>query len=246
MAMLDPGDIYVEPFCGALGVASRLAPLRPEQLMWLNDISKPLILMWRGLHQGTISLDDVPADIDRREWARRKYDRDDDDWMTALIGHGMSFNARYYEAWVGYTSTRRVKESIRLKLACINNSVIHWTHSDYLDMVLGPRCVIYCDPPYEGAKKVHNSQSGRAFNWNTYYGWCAGHYLMGRKIIISGREKPTVGEWECVYDWGDTNPWYSRNGVKGSGPAEKLWVPTSQAWMFSDPSRSRIGHLTGV
>lgn len=227
--LLCPGDIYVEPFCGMLGVASRVNWPR----MWMNDISRPLILMLQGIFDGKITEVDWPEMVPREEWKRRKYDRDDNDWLTAAIGYGQSFNGRFYEAWVGYESTRRARQSIETRLANLHGTEIRWTHGSYLDMQFDDNndYVIYCDPPYENAKKVHAS-GGRAFNHDAYYGWIAAQAMLGRRILVSGRDVPYAGTWELVHDWGDTNPWYSRNGVKGSGPSEKLWIPKSQVAML--------------
>lgn len=207
------------------------------QRMWLNDISKPLILMWRELHAGRITLDCAPDHVSREQWRQMKYNRNDSDWLTAFIGHGQSFNARYFEAWVGHTSTLRTKVSIKRKLDLLAGKDIAWTFADYLVMNLDVEqsYVIYCDPPYEGAKRVHNSQGGRDFHFYEYYGWLVGQELVGRRILATGRERPFVGEWICLRDFGDTNPWYSRNGHKGEGPSEKLWIPLSQVGLLDQP-----------
>ena len=87
--IIKPDQIYVEPFCGAIGVAYRVNHTR----MILSDVSESLINMWKFLLENPNF--ELPEVITENEYQEVKSKKDPKDWRTAYIGFGMSFGSKY-------------------------------------------------------------------------------------------------------------------------------------------------------
>ena len=207
--VLNRGVWYCEPFCGAMGVAYRVN----HEDMFLCDISEALITMWQELQDPDLVLPDVISEVTHAELSRI---RDPQDWMTAYVGFGMSFGARYFTKYAqtkrGDTGdnpdhSRRLKNSTNKKRKTnIMRAVIECFSYD--KMPIPPNSVIYCDPPYEGTTKVHDCDS---FNHDHFWDWCREKVKEGHRVLVTEFNHPI--DFVVVHNFGDT---VSRLGVKGN------------------------------
>lgn len=212
--VLFEGQWYIEPFCGAMGVAYRV----DHEDMFLCDVSQALITMWQAFQDPDLELPDV---ITEETHAKLRKIRDPEDWMTAYVGFGMSFGARYFTKYArsvrGETGDNtahsgRLKRSTNLKRKSnIMKAIIECFSYENLPK-LPPNSVIYCDPPYEGTTKVHDSSG---FNHDEFWDWCRGKVKEGHRVLVTEFNFPP--DFVIVHNFGDT---VARLGVKGNNPLD--------------------------
>lgn len=89
--MLEPGQSFVDLFCGSCNVVMHIDGKRTRVA---NDINLPLISMWRAVQDGWIPPENVPEQL--YHIARRIPDTDP---LKAFIGFGCSFGGRYFEGY---------------------------------------------------------------------------------------------------------------------------------------------------
>ena len=78
---LTQGTVYVEPFCGGMWSAARVAKELKPSLMILNDINKPLILLWeKCIREGCNWLPQYPT---LEEYNKYKREQPEDDNHTS-------------------------------------------------------------------------------------------------------------------------------------------------------------------
>lgn len=213
---------YVEPFCGALGVAHRVA--HPK--MVLADISEPLINMWVALKNPDLELPDV---ITEEEYKAVKAVRDPRDWRTAYYGFGMSFGGKYWGGYKRITDQRRnyareLKESVRSRMIPINNAC--FILGDYSDLSFVEDAVVYCDPPYAGRTKPHNCPE---FDHNKFWEWCRMMVAKGNTVLATEFTVPP--DFVILHDFGDTVVRH-HNGLPPDGTREVLVCHGSQVELF--------------
>jgi len=199
--VLTSDKVYVEPFCGALGSASQVAHNR----MILNDVCKPLILMWKGVYEGTITL---PDSITEEQYNHYKQTRDMDDWMTAFCGFGISFGGKWFGGYARHTRgvedpeyyVQGANRDINRKFQLMNGRNIKFSHLSYDQLKFPNNSVVYCDPPYEKRTKAH---SHSFFDTPQYYDWCRS-IVFERHIplLVTAFEIPD--DFRVLHSWGDT------------------------------------------
>lgn len=93
---INEDTVYVEPFCGGMWSAARVAKQLKPGLMILNDVNKPLMLLWeKCLREGCEWL---PTDSDtvEREYQGYKARQDENDPLTAWYGIALSFGGKWF------------------------------------------------------------------------------------------------------------------------------------------------------
>lgn len=220
--VLEPGQLYVEPFCGALGVASRVTPHTP---MILADISLPLINMWRAFQDPALVLPDV---VSEEEYLRVKATKNPEDWRTAYYGFGMSFGSKY---WGGYARNARgtdyaanLKCSTNLKRQAVGDA--RFVHADYTHFSGLEGAVIYCDPPYAGRTKAHDFSK---FDHREFWDWCRGMVNGGNVVLVTEFTVPP--DFVAVHDFGDTVVRH-HSALPPDGTREVLVCHHSQRGLF--------------
>lgn len=201
---IAPDTVYVEPFCGGMWSAARVAKELKPGLMILNDINRPLMLLWiKCLREGC---DWLPVDLGtvEREYQGYKSRQDDNDPLTAWYGIALSFggkwfggvarNSRIHEAG-GYESQRNSTKSKVNSLSQVNADL----HTgSYKDLTIPDNAVVYLDPPYEGRTKAHHFDS---FNYDEFWGYVR---ELSKRCIVFTSCFDCPPDFETVYSWGDT------------------------------------------
>ena len=93
---INEETIYVEPFCGGMWSAVRVARELYPKKMILNDINKPLMLLWeKCLAEGC---DWLPINDEEIESNYQHYriTRDENDPLTAWYGIALSFGGKWF------------------------------------------------------------------------------------------------------------------------------------------------------
>lgn len=92
----NENTVYVEPFCGGMWSACRVIDeLHPKSVI-LNDINKPLMLLWdRCIKEGCNFLPTNDEEIEHN-YPIYKAKQDDNDPLTAWYGAALSFGGKWF------------------------------------------------------------------------------------------------------------------------------------------------------
>ena len=218
---ITPDTIYVEPFCGGMWSAARVArELKPKEII-LNDINKPLMLLWeKCLKEGC---DWLPIDSNEIESNYRRYwnTRDENDPLTAWYGIACSFGGKWFGAIArnkrdtpngDYSPQLRSTQKKSQSIAMCNPTLMN---NDYKNIEIPDGAVVYCDPPYEGREKVHHFDK---FDYDEFWQWVRD---LSKRCIVFTSCFDCPSDFETVYSWGDTVVRYL-NSKGTDGTSEKL------------------------
>lgn len=210
---LKPGDRYVEPFCGAMGSASRVAERSPGLKMELSDVNPALIRTWQAaLFEGWIP----PDVVTEEEYRWYKDVRDPDDPMTAYVGYGMSFGGKWFGGYA--RNGRGTNYAINAKRSLLLKASLLLRACNYED-VTGPG-VYYLDPPYAGRTKAHgvDFDSGRFWDYT--------RERVGEATVFI-TEFTAPDDFVPIYSFGDTVVRHYAGRVS-DGTAERIFMHRSQ------------------
>lgn len=189
---------YVEPFVGGANVIDKVeAPKR-----WGSDINAYLIALLQYIQQGG----ELPEHMSRDEYAavRAKFENYPP-WYVGCVGFLASYNGRFFDG--GYAGIVHTKAgTVRDYYAEARRNVLRQAEAlrgitfhcrDYRTYS-GPQtfadCVIYCDPPYEGAKQYVNSvRFDHQEFWNTAREW-------SRHNIVLISEHAAPPDFVCIWE----------------------------------------------
>lgn len=213
-----PGFTYVEPFCGGMWSAARVCrDLRPGRVI-LNDINKPLMLLWdRVLHEGTEWL---PTDLQEIEenYQHYKHGGGDNDPLTAWYGVACSFGGKWFGGVArsnGMTDFEPQSRSTARKADVLRVHAPELSCGDYREVEIPDGAVVYCDPPYEGRTKAHHFDT---FDYGEFWQWVRD--LSARcTVFTSCFDAPS--DFRDVYRWGDTVV-HHYHGHGSDGTCERL------------------------
>lgn len=211
--------VYVEPFAGGMWSAARVAgELRPG-LMILNDINKPLMLLWeKCLREGCEWLPQYPT---AEEYTKYKQTQPENDPLTAYYGFGFSFGGAWYTSYIkpGTSHNGDQVKSVKRKIDDLSQTPLALYCGSYEDLNIPDGAVVYCDPPYEGRTKAHHFDS---FDFPQFWQWVRD--LSKRcTVFVSCFDCPE--DFETVYSWGDTVHRYTdgkRESEYTDGTCERL------------------------
>lgn len=212
--------IYVEPFCGGMWSAARVARELHPRGMILNDINKPLMLLWeKCLKEGCDWLPSYPT---VEEYAKYKEEQPENDPLTAYYGFGFSFGGAWYTSYIkpGTSHNGNQVRSIKRKIDALSQTPFLALYcGSYKDLGIPDGAVVYCDPPYEGRTKAHHFDS---FDFPQFWQWVRD--LSKRcTVFVSCFDCPE--DFETVYSWGDTVHRYTdgkREAGYTDGTCERL------------------------
>ena len=221
--VLGPDQPYVEPFCGALGVATNLG----REGLLLSDVSRALIRMWQDAWDGKI---EYPAYVSYEEWVAVRAKQDPEDWRTAFYGFGCAFSGRFYGAYarddVPGNTPRQARDSIKKKLAKLKAPVFR--SGSYSEIDIPPKSFIYCDPPYQGRIKVHDFDT---FDYDHFWQWCRNKVAEGHIVVATEFVVPK--DFVVLHDFGDTIAIAAYSKARHStGTTEVLVCHESQAHLW--------------
>lgn len=216
---INENTVYVEPFCGGMWSAARVAKELHPSTMILNDVNKPLMLLWeKCLAEGCDWLPKYPT---FEEYNKYKQEQPEDDPLTAYYGFGFSFGGAYYTSYIkpGTSHNGDQVKSIEKKVKPLSRINIDLHVGSYKDLVIPDNAVVYLDPPYEGRTKAHHFDS---FNYDEFWGYAR---KLSKRCIVFTSCFDCPSDFETVYSWGDTVHRYTdgkRNTEYTDGTNERL------------------------
>lgn len=196
--------VYVEPFCGGMWSAARVARELHLEKMVLNDINKPLMLLWeKCLKNGC---DWLPVDLSIVEENYHKYKaaQDENDPLTAWYGVALSFGGKWFGG-VARRPERKMRKmyeperkSTQKKVDSLRMVETEMHIGSYKGLEIPNGAVVYCDPPYEGRIKAHHFDN---FNYDEFWGWVR---ELSKRCTVFTSCFDCPADFETVYEWGDT------------------------------------------
>lgn len=192
---ITPDTVYVEPFCGGLNSASRVAKeLKPKNMV-LNDANKSLVLMHeKCYHEG---VDWLPLDVSRETFNDYKAKQPEDDPLTAWIGIGYCLLSDWFHSYAPY-SAESAKNGHRRCMKWLGNCTnVQFSCGDYKDMKIPDGAVVYLDPPYDPKGGYHNKE----FNIPAFWEWAR---KLSKRCIVFASCFNCPADFETVYEWGNT------------------------------------------
>jgi len=212
----EEGQWYVEPFVGGGNVIKLVGGNR------VGYDANPYTI------QALKLIRDFPQCLPRNngEFTEADYHRVKNDkacFLHGYVGFSMSFGAKFWGGWsrdkssndyVLQAYTHSQKQSLLLQgcqLAMKDYKTLEFKNS---------RCIIYCDPPYEGTKAYKVGIDHKEF-WQ----WCRDKVSQGHKVFISEYKAPD--DFVCVWEKVQITR-LANNIATNSEHVEKLFVHESQ------------------
>lgn len=212
--------VYFEPFCGGCNVIDHIK----AYARIAADNQKYLIALYKNLHR----LCELPDFVTKEHYdsVRRCYNTGGDeyeDWYIGAIGFLASYNGRFFDG--GYAGIRRTKigterdyyaEAKRnLEAQVPNLAGIEFYCLDYININGINGCVVYCDPPYSGAKKYGSSKN---FDHDKFWAWVR---KISRNNVVLISEHNAPDDFECIWEQEVTRTIDNTKRVRAT---EKLFI----------------------
>ena len=145
------GQTLVSLFCGACNIEAKV---KGFDRIICNDNHPYLIALFKALQNGY----ELPDEITEEQYSYIKDHKDDDPALTGFVGFACSFGGKWF---AGYARDKqktnyalRGKKSLESIITPLMNA--EFICSDYKDVVLPDKCIVYADPPYENTTKYSN------------------------------------------------------------------------------------------
>lgn len=181
------GVAYVEPFCGACGVARHVIGRRI-----LSDSNHYMIAFWKAIVGGWVP----PSELSEEEYSAIKASPDEyPPELVAFAMVGCSFGGKW---GAGYARYRRRSYAAMARRSTIKTARLlsgaEFRSGDYRDMMIPSGSLVYCDPPYRGTaiQRIWGS-----FDSDEFWEW-AREKARENTVFVSEGAAPTWAEivWE--------------------------------------------------
>lgn len=215
--VVNPETVYVEPFCGAMWSATRVIRELHPGMVILNDVNKPLMLLWQKcLLEGTSWL---PTDLKEIEdnYQQIKHAQDMNNPLTAWYGNALSFGGKWFGG-VARTEHSGQTKVMNMKTEALKSvPKLRLSNLSYEMITIPSGSVVYCDPPYEGRTKAHNFQG---FYYPEFWQWVRD---LSKRCFVLTSCFECPDDFRPIYEWGDTVVrHYASKGTDGTN--EKLVI----------------------
>lgn len=208
--------LYVEPFHGMMGSASAVARRLPDMELELSDANPYLVRTWEALlGEGW----EPPKNLTMAEYLayRERYRAKDptllDDPMTAYVGFGFSFSARFFSAparakrgadaliYEHLEEAPARRSTFRKRDALLGAAGIAVGCRDYQQATGFENAVVYLDPPYFGRI---GQGAGFEAKEEEFFAYCEAlaDPARGNVVLVSAFE--VYDGCEVVHNWGNT------------------------------------------
>jgi DNA adenine methylase len=207
------GQYYVEPFVGGGNTIDKVGGNRIG-----SDSNKYMIALHKALQNGWIP----PKNVSKEEYLHLKDNRDD--YPLEMVGY-FATQLVFGSVWFG--SYRRDNKGNRdYDIEAYNNVMkqqpnltdVEFVCCSYECLDIPPNSLIYCDPPYRGARPYIGDNK---INHNMFWDWCRKASNEGHQVFISEYNAPD--DFECVWEKEISS---SGNGItdKKLRATEKLFI----------------------
>lgn len=210
---------YVEPFAGGMNSIQEI----PEDLVRVaGDNHLHLIKMWQALQVGW----EPPEHITREQYYEIKSSETCDPALKGWVGFNCSYAGKWFDGYAGVTRTQSgvrdyQAEAIRhIQKQLPKLKDVQFVHSEYYDLPLEDKDVIYCDKPYENTRGYKMS-----FDHDQFWEWVR---------QVSQEHYVFVSEYEAPEDFTEVWARPLSSSISAGTPAggtthsvEKLFVLTN-------------------
>ncbi len=157
--------VYVEPFCGMLGVFIHSLNFIDAEYYIAGDINGSLIEMWKEIQGGW----KPPKRCSEKKFKKLKYNGETSA-EKGFLGHALGFRGIYFNTKRFDVDLERAAAKISDYKSEIGDISFFEGSYDQFSNIRGG--VIYCDPPYF-IQSVYMDEFGsrRTFNFKEFYEW---------------------------------------------------------------------------
>ena len=120
-------SIYIEPFCGALGVLRHIAPMCKK--VYANDISKDLIMLWNCVKNNKFK----NPNINEKKWRLLKESKKSSP-EKAFAGFGCSFGGVWFNGYIADHNNNNMQYNSLIK-QIDNIKNVTFTNKNYIDFI---------------------------------------------------------------------------------------------------------------
>ncbi len=186
---------YLEPFVGGGSVFALMAPHFEAAVA--NDYSLDLVLLWRALAAGWVP----PSELSEEEYERLKTAPPSPE--RAVAGFGCTFGGKWFGGYARGASSGKpggyaavAARGLEKKRAAFTDAHAIM-HGDYRNLapLVGPRILVYCDPPY--AETLGYAAAG-AFDSSTFWQTVRDWTTLGAIVFVSEYAAPD--DMACVWE----------------------------------------------
>jgi len=186
----EPGQWYVEPFVGGANMIDKVygSRLAADTNIYLISTLKALAEGWTP-----------PLKLTEEEYADIKQNPSKHPYaLVGFVGFACSYGAKWFGGYCrGKTSEGIPRDYIgEAYRNCMNQADklkgILFKRSDYMELKIPSKSIVYCDPPYENTTKY---KSG--FEHEPFWQWCREKSADGDRVFVSEYNAPS--DFECVW-----------------------------------------------
>lgn len=199
------GAPFYDVFAGGLSITAAMSGERVA-----NDACEPLIALYRGWLQGWRP----PSSVDEAEYHRVKQCADLTDPLTAFVGFGCSFGAKYFGGYARDHQSRRNYAAVAArgltdKLSrCAD---VRFESCDFEALVIPDGSLVYLDSPYRDTTPYGFFKS---FDHDRFDAWALA--LSRRAIVVRS-------EYACPEPWREVASFDVRKSRFKGRQIEKLF-----------------------
>ena len=184
---------FVEPFCGACNIVSRMTQTRIAA-----DANPYLIAMWKAIQNGWLPNCDLTAD-EYYYMMRNKSEFDPAQVGFSAIAH--SFSGVWSSGYARAPKKPKfsfgksaLKTLILIKPKLVG---VQFIESDYQDLTIPDHSLIYCDPPY----RLRRGYQAK-FVTKEFWDWCDVKVEQGHSVFVSELTAPD--HWRKIWEGNHT------------------------------------------
>ena len=212
--------VYVEPFCGCLGVFRHICPIVKKS--YANDLSLDLILLWKKVQEGTLR----NPHIDKEKWLRLKTDTKSSA-ERAFAGFGCSFSGVWFNGYIADDGNNDMTYNslVKHKDILAKTKFYSMDYRDFLRKVIknpDTHYVVYLDPPYEETYSVIDGKISTEFDSDQFWDLARKYSKMKNVTLF-------ISEFQAPRDFKEIWSLVRTSGMHNTSTTrtykEKLWIP---------------------
>lgn len=187
-----PRQWYVEPFVGGGNMIDKV-----KGNCLGADSNKYTIAALKLIRDYLIFIPRNNQEFTENDYRTHRLNKENhSEGIVGYCGFALSYGGRFFEGWCRDSVGERdyvteaycnaVKQSPKLQHVSL-------LHRCYQDLDLPNESIIYCDPPYAGAKSYKDG-----FDHNKFWQWCRRKSDEGHTVYISEYAAPE--DFECIWE----------------------------------------------
>lgn len=169
-----------------MGGASVTTRIKHRPLI-ASDKNQYVVALWQAVQAGWVP----PTEVDEKEYHRVKANQDENQALTAFVGVGCSFGAKWWGGYARPNSSNPFGYAGHAHRSCLKKVLglagIVINHNNYDEIRPLPGDLVYCDPPYFNTV---NGYKASGFDVNQFWSWCRDLATNGITVLVSEVSAP--------------------------------------------------------